>query len=152
MLSNVYKLTFGLLFTTLIFSIPSFAETESSQRFGDYEVFYSVLNSTFIQPDTASRYGITRAEDRALVNIAIRKHSGSGKTVAHAVEISGKSSDLIHSQPLQFREITEGDSIYYIAELKFRDKELRSFTIEIQPEPSISPYTLKFSKTLYHDK
>lgn len=136
----------------LLFSHDSFAQPEHAKRFGDYEVFYSVLNSTFIKPDTASRYGITRAKDRALVNIAVRKDSGQGNTSAHAVEISGSSSDLIHSRPLDFREIREGDTIYYIAELTFRDKELRSFTINIKPEPTISAYTLKFSTTLYHDE
>ena len=125
---------------------------DNSRTFGDYDVFYNVVNSTFIKPDVAARYGIVRGSDKALINIAVRKRLPGGKSTAHAVEISGSSSDLIHSLPLQFREIKEHDAIYYIAELSFRDKELRSFTIQIRTEPGIAPYTLKFNKTLYEDK
>lgn len=125
---------------------------DNSKSFGDYDVFYNVLNSTFIKPDVAARYGIVRGKDKALINIAVRKRLTDGKSAAHAVEISGTSSDLIHSLPLQFREIKEHDAIYYIAELSFHDKELRSFTILIKTEPGIAPYTLKFNKTLYEEK
>lgn len=124
---------------------------EGSKTFGDYEVFYSVLNSTFIKPEVAQRYNIVRGEDRALVNIAVRKSLPRGMSEAVSVTIKGSSSDLIRSTPLEFREIREKDAIYYLAEVRFLDKELRSFTIDIQPAPDIAPYTLKFNQKLYED-
>lgn len=131
-----------LLFSPLLLA-------QNSKTFGDYEVHYTVLNSTFIDPDIASRYGIVRGADRALINIAVRKQLPKGESTAQAVEISGSSSDLIHLLPLEFKEHREGDTIYYIAELKIRDKEMRSFNIKIKPDSNIAAYTLKFSKTLY---
>jgi hypothetical protein len=122
------------------------------KTFGPYQVHYSVFNSTFLTPEVAQAYGITRGKNRALVNIAIRKQLKSGEDIARRAIVTGSSTDLIHKLELDFQEIEEQDAVYYIAEFKFNDKEMRSFTIKIQPDPNIAPYTLKFSKTLYEDE
>ena len=138
-----------LFLAGLVISSVSMAQSETTKVFGDYDVHYSVLNSTFITPQVAQAYGIVRGKDRALINIAVRKRLARGETQAKKSMVSGSSSDLIHSSKLEFTEIVEQDSIYYIAELRFNNKELRTFTISIQPDANIAPYTLKFNKTLY---
>ena len=140
-----------LLFSAcaILFSAHSLAQEKS---FGPYQVYYSVLNSSFISPETASAYNIVRGKDRALINIAIRKQLKNGEDIEQAAKLSGSRSDLIHSLPLEFKEIREQGAIYYIADFKFNDKELLAFTIKIQPDPDIAPYTLKFSHTLYEDE
>ncbi len=131
-----------------LISISALAQ-DSSKRFGDYEVHYSVLNSTFLEPETAAGYGITRGKNHALINIAVRKHLPDGSNKAQKAIVRGKSSDLIHASELEFTEIVEQEAIYYIAGLRFNDKELRTFEIKVQPDPNIKPYGLKFNKTLY---
>ena len=139
-----------LILCSFFIAINSHAEQEKS--FGDYDVHYTVLNSTFITPEIANAYGIVRGKDRALINVAIRQRLDKGTSKAKKAIVTGSSSDLIHSENLEFREIVEQQAIYYIAELRFNNKELRTFTIKIQPDPNIAPYTLKFSKTLYVDQ
>lgn len=124
---------------------------EQKQRFANYDVHYSVVNSTFITPEVAAAYNITRGKHRAFVNISVRKISDDGSNKEKRAVVSGKSSDLIHSTPLDFNEIIEQGAIYYIAELKFNDKDLRRFDIQIQPDPNIAPYTLTFSQKIYID-
>ncbi|MEH6557808.1 MAG: DUF4426 domain-containing protein [Oceanicoccus sp.] len=136
-----------VLFTLVFFAADSIAE--HTKVFGDYDVHYNVLNSTFISPEVAQAYGIVRGKNRALINVAIRQRLDKGATKAKRAMVNGSSSDLIHSAALEFDEIVEQEAIYYIAELRFNNKELRTFTINIQPDPNIAPYTLKFSKTLY---
>lgn len=143
------KLT-GIFLGILFFAVNSMAE--NSKVFGDYDVHYSVLTSTFISPEVAKAYGIVRGKNRALINIAIRQRMDKGATRAKKAIVNGSSSDLIHSAELEFNEIVEQEAIYYIAELRFNNKELRTFTINIQPDPNIAPYTLKFTKTLYVDE
>ena len=138
-----------LLITTLV-SVNLIAEQKKT--FGNYDVHYSVINSTFIRPEIVRNYGITRGKDRALVNIAIRKRLPKGQTRAQRSLVTGKSSDLVHSAQLDFTEINEQNAIYYIAPLRFNNREMRTFTIKVQPDPNIAAYTLKFSKTLYTDK
>ena len=141
------------LLTAIFFlCLSSSLYAENNKVFGDYDVHYSVLNSTFITPQVAKAYEIVRGKNRALINIAVRKRLEKGTSRAKKALISGESSDLIHTKTLEFKEVVEQDAIYYLAELTFNDKELRTFTIKIQPDPNISPYTLKFQKTLYVDE
>ena len=133
--------------TTLLMAFA--ANGEQQKTFGPYQVHYSVLNTTFITPDVAKNYGITRGKNRALVNIAVRKSQADGSSTAKKAIITGSSSDLIHTTELAFKEINEQDAIYYLAELRFNHQEMRVFTIKVQPDPNIAPYTLKFQKTLY---
>ena len=140
---------FHLTLAVLLLIGSHAALAQNSKTFGDYEVFYSVLNSTFIKPEVAQRYNITRGSDKALVNISVRKHLSNGQSVAQAVAISGSSSDLIHSLPLEFTEHRETDAIYYLAQVSFHNQELRSFIIDIKPEPNAPSFTLKFNQTLY---
>lgn len=140
-----------ILLLTLVLLTPV-SQADTSKIFGKYEVHYSVLNTTFLTPQVAAAYGVVRGKDKALINIAIRENLPGGKDKAKRAIVSGNSFDLIHRKELAFEEIVEQDSVYYIAELSFLDKELLAFTIKIQPDPNISPYILKFSKTLYHEK
>lgn len=140
------------LFALFCVLLAPIALAEQMKEFGDYDVHYSVFNSTFISPETAKAYGLVRGKNRALITIAVRERLNKGKSRAKKALVSGTSSDLIHSAELGFTEISEQQSTYYIAELRFNNKELRTFTIKIQPDPNIAPYTLKFSQTLYFDQ
>lgn len=135
---------FGLLCLLLSWA----AQAEQKQRFDDYDVHYSVLNTRFLQPEVAARYGLTRGDEKALVNIAVRRDKGDS-TEAVAATISGESSDLIHTTPLQFRQFKEQSAIYYLAEFDFMDQEIRRFTIRIQVDGESTPYTLKFTQRMY---
>ncbi|HUH37587.1 MAG TPA: DUF4426 domain-containing protein [Spongiibacteraceae bacterium] len=141
-----------ILITVLLACCAALTHADQKQVFGDYEVHYSVLNATFLPAEIASRYGIVRGKDRAIVNIAVRRRLPGGETEAQAAVVTGKSSDLVHSIPLSFEEIRESGAIYYLAGLRISDKEPRSFEIKVQPDPAIAPYTLKFTKTLYHEE
>jgi hypothetical protein len=142
------------LLLTLItcLGLTGFSQAEQMKAFGDYDVHYSVFNSTFISPEVASAYGLVRSKNSALINIAVRQRLDKGQSKAKKTIVSGSSSDLIHTTQLEFNEITERDTTYYLAELRFNNKELRTFTIKIQPDPNIAAYTLKFSQTLYFDQ
>ena len=99
---------------------------EQSQRFGAWDVHYVVIPSTFLQPQIAAQYGITRAKDRALVNVSVIGQAGD----ATRCEIAGWASNLLGQRlELKFREVTEGDAIYYLAELKHDNEEVLRFRV-----------------------
>jgi hypothetical protein len=125
---------------------PSFAE---SIQFGSYEVHYSVVNSTFLEPAVAAHYQITRANDRAFVNLAFRELLPGGTDRAVTAQVEGRTWDLFQNQFLEFREIREGDAIYYIADFEFSDKELRFFDLNILPAGATRSKQLKFQHTVY---
>ncbi len=138
------------LLITLALALGLCAPTaaQQSERFGPYELHYSVVNSTFIQPEVAARYGITRGKQRAFLNLAVREHVGD-TTEARAMKIEGRTWDLIQNQFLEFREIREGPAIYYIAEFKFINEEWRFFEFDFLPDGAPQSYRYKFRHQLY---
>jgi len=115
---------------TFFMSPSIFAQTRD---FDNLEVHYNALPSTFIPANIAKSYGIQRSEYIGLVNIMILdkyQHLKAQKSI-----IKGTGKNLIgQSTPLQFKKITEGDSVYYIAMYQFTHTEIVNFDIHIKTE------------------
>lgn len=128
------------------------AQAEQKQRFDQFEVHYIIVNSTFLEPQVASAYGITRGDDRFILNIAVREVLADGSSIARKADIKGTRFDLIHRNPLDFKEIDERTAIYYIAQFQARNREKLDFTLQIQPETSRRSYKLQFNQMLHTDR
>ncbi|MEH6589423.1 MAG: DUF4426 domain-containing protein [Halioglobus sp.] len=124
------------------------AQAQQSEMFGPYELHYSVVNTTFLDPEVAASYGITRGEKRAILNLAVREVSDNGSE-ARPMILKGRTWDLIQNQFLEFKEIREGPAIYYIAEVKFINEEWRFFEVHFRPEGAQQTYTFKLKHQLY---
>ena len=59
------------LISLLVLSAPALGQ--QSEKFGDLELHYSVVNTTFLSAEIAELYGITRGKQRAILNLALRK-------------------------------------------------------------------------------
>lgn len=130
----------------------AFAQTDISKSFGDYKVYYSVFNSSFITPEIAGIYALTRAADQAIVNISLIRTSPEGDSLGLPAQISGQTRNLImQTLPLRFIEIDEGDATYYLAAFSFEDQDPLHFTIEVSHEGTRLPYEVNFTRTLYRD-
>lgn len=131
--------------------LPALALAQQSETFGPFELHYSVVNTTFLEPTIAATYGITRGEKRAILNLAVRENLGDDSSAARAMVLQGRTWDLIQNQTLEFREIREGEAIYYIAEFPFINEEWRFFEIDFRPTGAEETYTFKFKHQLYSD-
>jgi len=135
-----------LLLFSYFLALPALAQ--QSEMFGPFELHYSVVNTTFLEPKVAATYGITRGKKRAILNLAVREHTGNG-TEPRPMELEGRTWDLIQNQFLEFREIREGPAIYYIAPFRFINEEWRFFEVDFRPRGAEQTYTLKFKHQLY---
>jgi hypothetical protein len=128
------------------------AHAQQSERFGRFELHYSVVNSTFITPEVASQYGITRGDDRAFVNIAVREHRDDGTAVTIPVVLEGESWDLTGRRDrFDFLEIREGPARYYIGEFRFLNREWRHFEVRFTPEAE-APQKFRFKRQMYREQ
>jgi hypothetical protein len=129
----------------------SAAQAQQSEVFGPYELHYSVVNSTFVEPEVAATYGIVRGKKRAILTLAVRDQlAPPGET--HVMQLQGRTWDLIQNQTLEFLEIREGKAVYYIAEFKFINEEWRFFEVDFRPDGADQTYTFKFKHQLYVDQ
>ena len=128
---------------------------ETSKTFGGYAVFYNAFPSTTLLPAVAADYKIERGNDIAFINIAVRNQANGGD-IAEPATIAGTYSDLMQKRPLEFREIREQNAIYYIAQVRYSNRETLRFDVQVQPQlkagetaPVGSPFKISFSRKFF---
>jgi len=114
---------------------------------GDITIYYNALSSASIPAEVAAQYGITRSGRTGLVNISVAR---SGKAIF--ANIFGQGQNLTGQlKKLAFKEIKEGDAIYYIAVFNFNNAENLTFDLQVQPEKQGQLIPLKFKQQLFRD-
>ncbi len=144
--SKLYK--FLIIFALSLASLNSYAE--SSKEFGDYVVHYNAFRSDTLTPEIAKQYNLTRANNRVIINIAVLKKvlNTTGKPTSSSV--TGHASNLTGQlKQLDFKEIKEGNAIYYLANTKISDGEFLKFDLKITPEGETRAARLRFDKRFF---
>nr|WP_298144268.1 DUF4426 domain-containing protein [uncultured Pseudomonas sp.] len=137
------RIVFALL--ALCLSLPAAAERK--QSFGDLDVHYSAFNSGFLQPDIAAANGLVRSKTLGVVNISARQ-SGEATTA----QVGGEVKDLVgRSHPLDFKQITEGSAIYYLAQFPFSQREMLRFTINLTGPDGVA-HSFNFDQEFFPDE
>ena len=117
---------------------------EQKQAFGGYEVHYSVFNPSFLRAEVAERYDVVRGRDKAVVNVSILDGERSV-----AVAVTGTVKNLLGQlQPLDFREVKEGEAVYYLAMLTYQDRDTLRFEITADL-PGHGAAVVRFQQSLY---
>lgn len=138
-----------IAFLALSLSAPGL-HAEQSQDFGDYVVHFNAIGTDFLPPKVAKEYSIKRSNQRAMLNIAVQKKKlgtsvqpVTAKVTAAAVNLAGQSKDI------KLREIREPYAIYYIGEFSISNEETLKFTVDVMPEESGDPLTVKFRQQFF---
>ncbi|WP_271410154.1 DUF4426 domain-containing protein [Pseudomonas sp. Q1-7] len=135
----------ALFLFALCLALPAVAERK--QTFGDLDVHYNAFNSSFLQPDIAAAVGLTRSKSQGVINVAVLK---AGK--ASTASVSGQVKNLLGQiTPLQFKQVSEGEAIYYLAQFPISEREVMSFTLNVQQggEPA---HTISFNQEIFPDE
>ncbi|MGB0938401.1 MAG: DUF4426 domain-containing protein [Colwellia sp.] len=136
-----------ILGTSLLNMNNAFAE--NMQKLSNWDVHYIALDSTFITPEVAKAYQISRSRYNALVNISVLDNSKAGKPAKHVSIIGTAKNNLGQFKTLEFSEVTEGDAIYYLAQVAVNNEETVHFSLEISD--GTKTQTLKFYQKFYID-
>ncbi|CAM4051955.1 DUF4426 domain-containing protein [Pseudoalteromonas byunsanensis] len=137
----------------LLLFVCAFANASSEQggqfkNLGPWQVHYIAFPSTFIQPTIAKAYDIDRSNYKAVVNISVLKNNA--EKTAQKATLTGEARNLIGTkQDLEFKEVIDGDAIYYLAQIAFNNEETYRFTINIAQ--GNNRQVLKFQQKFYVD-
>lgn len=135
---------------TMATLISSNASAESAKEFGDYVVHYNAFRSDTLSAEIAKSYDLTRRNNRLIINIAVLKKVMNTTGQPTAANVTGHASNLTGQlKKLTFREIREGNAIYYLSESKFTDGEFLKFELKIIPEGERQAARLKFDKRFF---
>lgn len=122
------------------------AQAERKQSYGDLDVHYSIFNSTFLQPETATATGLKRSKNQAVLNVSMVK-DGQGQKGA----VNGSFKNLLgQSQTLTFTEIDEGNAVYYLAQFAITSQELLRFELQVTDSDG-KTHPLKFNQEVFPD-
>ena len=155
-------LSFRLPLWVFILMLPALASqaqtdqpkpVETSQKFGNYTVHFSTFNSTFISPEIAQIYGLTRASNQTLINISLTQTVDGKTTLGLPARVSGTATNLIQQQrTLEFKTIAEGDATYYLAPLRHTNEEVINFAVQVQAETESAPFAVRFTRNLHTEE
>jgi hypothetical protein len=137
----------------IAFSLSLFVMTsvsaENMKKLGSMNVHYMAIGSTFFTPEIAKAYGITRSRYNGLINISVLDNSQKGNP-AKTVSLTGQAkNNLGQFKDLDFKEVKEGDAIYYLAQVNYSNEETIHFDIMINDGKD--KQQLKFSQKFYVD-
>ena len=163
-MANVYQILTSvrqLMVCWVLLATPAMADIQIPEaermnqepvQLGDYQIYFSAFNSTFIQPEVAKRYNLRRGERYGIINIAVRDVSQGEPGQAVMARVSGHITNLLTQKyNLTFFEINEGEATYYLADFRFADEERLKFVVNVKPQGSDQEETLRFTQTFYRE-
>jgi hypothetical protein len=129
----------------LLLLIPRHGRGQTTQDFGDYIVHYSAISTAQLAPEAAAQYGIARAGNRGLLNIALQTKRDDKQMVR--ANVSATVSDLTgHSSPVRFHETDENGAFDYLGEFPLTGSGTYLFTVSVTPHGGARPYVVKFNR------
>lgn len=138
---------FLTVFIALFSLIMGAAKAEQYETLGNWNVHYIVINTSFLTPEIARAYGLQRSQFQGLVNISVLDKDSHK---AQSVSVMGDATNLLGTKKtLTFKEVKDGDAIYYLAVLPFRDQEQYRFNLYISH--GNEQQTLKFKHKFYSE-
>jgi len=128
--------------------LSSLSHAEMKKTLGDWDMHYIALTTTFLTPEIARANNIVRSGKNALVNISVLNKDDKK---AQVVEVTGIARNLLGTtKELTFKQVNEGEAIYYLASVPFSHKEVLRFDIDIK-QGRVSQ-NLQFQQTMYVDE
>jgi len=145
------------LITALILVLSTSLAAEQKKIFTapdgtSYEIHYIAFNSTFLQPEVAGQYGLTRSKAIGVVNISVLKVNDDQTTeaVGALVDINAKN-DIQQVQHMNMNQVTEGKAIYYIGQVQYREGEILTFDVSVFTQGIAEPFKFRFLHNFYND-
>lgn len=147
------KRTLLILLSTVTLAFSTLVQAEQKMVFGDYEIHYMGLTSSFLTPEVTAAYNIERSRSVGFLNISIlHNEKGEPMPVPVTGKVTGTIKNLVgQARELSFKEIREQDSVYYISTFKFDNEDMYSFDLKVTPEGQKRTYDVKFSQRFYHE-
>ena len=137
-----------LMLSTLISTNTS---AEIKKVFGDYEIHYIVLNSTFLEPKVAKAYDLKRSKNLGYVSISVLKNDKSTDLPkAVNADLSLVMSNLIgQKKTIELKRVEESGAIYYLNTFTFDNEDIYNFYLTATPEDHKRTYDFRFSQKMY---
>jgi len=101
---------------------------------GTYQLRYGTVVAAELPAEVARSYGIERRGNLAVLNVSVLRRSEGTQLLPVAATVTGTQRSLISEpRPLEFREISAGGSLSYVATLDIASPGLIVIALEARP-------------------
>ena len=136
----------------LLWLVAGLVNAEQVEHVGRYQIHYSAVNTSFLTPEVAAAYDIQRSKRTALLNVSVLEEQPDGSTQPVAAMVEGRVGNLANqSQPLSFRTVREGDSIYQLAVFPIQRDEPMRFMLDVHYARDKAPAEVAFIQRFFID-
>lgn len=143
---NMKLFTSFILLLSALLSFNTHAEQKITK--GNWDIHYIAFPSSLIQPEIAKQYQLQRSKYLAVINISVLDNKDNNK--AQNAYVYGTAETLIGQRTkLDFVKVTEGEATYYLAQLKYLDREVYNFKINVQQGERVE--AIEFTQMFYVD-
>ncbi|MFO7953297.1 MAG: DUF4426 domain-containing protein [Thioalkalivibrio sp.] len=150
-MARVHRVISGFLVALAAVALGSSIASANEAEFDNYVVHYNVINTTFLSPEVARAYDVRRSSNRAMVNISVMERGEDGLQAVSA-DVSGTATNMNDQmRNLRFREVQDGDAVYFLSELTVRSGETLEFAIDVSPAGSDRELPVRFARDFYAD-
>jgi len=117
----------------------SAVSAQQFEKFGEYEVHYSTMNTNLLSPEVAQNYGIQRSASRAMLNITVL-HNDNGNRRPVTAAVAARATNLTgQMRNIVLQEVREQDAIYYIGTFRVHNQETLNFEVSVNRQGSERP-------------
>ncbi len=137
--------------TAMFALLPHEATAAQFKDFDNYRIHYNAFSADLLHPEVAQSYGLRRSRYRGVLNITVQEKVGD-RYLPVGAEIDTRAANRASQfREIGFREIREGEAIYYVGEFAVADQEVLNFDVQVQPEGARRPYEFHFRQQFFVD-
>jgi len=136
----------------LLLALTSYVMAADVETKDGYVIHYNAINTTFLTPETAKRYQITRSKKLGMLNVSVRKGENPAPSKAVTAVVKAQAVNL-NSQlkTLDMPLIEDGGAIYYIDTFAISNGETLKFTVTVDPESKGKEHKIEFEQQFFVD-
>lgn len=142
----------SLLFSTLFITSANAGVEDTSRETDTHIIYFNVFNSSFLTPEIAEKYNLKRSKYHSMLSLTVHeKGATEGKSVP--VLVQGTITNIVQQQrSLEFVEVDEGNTVYYLSDFRVTDDDLLRFDIKIRANAESPSYNLQFKRRVFTDQ
>lgn len=123
---------------------------DTSTRVDGYTIHHNAITTDSLSPQVASRYGIQRSSNRALLNVSLVKEAPGTTGQSTPAKVATRAQNLLGQHwVIPMREIKDGDAYYYIADFPVQHEDSIEFIISVTPTGQPKPFEVKMTQQFF---
>jgi hypothetical protein len=146
------KHTLTTVFALGLSWIATISHAEQVVRADDVIVHYSAVRTTMLTPEIATRFGVTRSRNQALLVLNAQRDTGEGLPTPIPATATGHVTSLLgHRQVLKLMPKREGDVHYVLARFETLNGEFLTLDLQVTPEGQNKAIPVRWQQQFYND-